>query len=69
MTQPIGEQYIKDMNIIKEELEPFMKKLEKQKVDIFSVAMFFSSYTKELLKEIPNKKQKEVILKNILDTD
>lgn len=67
MTQPIGEQYAKDMKIIQQELEPFMLILEEKEVDIFSVAMFFSSYVKELLKDINNKKQKEVIMTNMLD--
>ena len=52
MNQPIGEQYAEDMKIIQRELEPFMLILEEQEVDIFSVAMFFSSYVKELLKKI-----------------
>lgn len=67
MTQPIGEQYAEDMKIIQEELEPFMIILEEKGVDIFSVAMFFSSYVKELLKDVKYKKQREVILTNMLD--
>lgn len=67
MNQPIGEQYAEDMKIIQRELEPFMLILEEQEVDIFSVAMFFSSYVKELLKNINNKKQREVIITNMLD--
>lgn len=63
----LEQQYLKDMEIIREELEPLMFSLEEKEVDIFSVAMFFSSYLKELLKTIENKKQREVILRNLLD--
>ena len=55
------------MKIIKETLTPFMKELEKQKVEMFSVAMFFSSYVKEMLKDIDDEDIKEVILRNMLD--
>lgn len=63
----LEQQYLKDMEIIREELEPLMLSLEEKEVDIFSVTMFFSSYLKELLKTIENKKQREVILRNLLD--
>lgn len=63
----LEQQYLNDMKIIKKELEPLMYSLEEKKVDIFSVAMFFSSYLKEILKGMENKKQKEIIIKNILD--
>lgn len=55
------------MKIIKETLTPFMKELEKKEVDIFSVAMFFSSYVKEILKEIDNPDIREIIIRNMLD--
>ena len=67
MDLSLEEQYLKDMKIIGEILEPLMLSLEEQKVDIFSVTMFFSSYVKELVKELPTKQQREIILKNILD--
>lgn len=67
MDLSLEEQYLKDMKIIGEILEPLMFSLEEQKVDIFSVTMFFSSYVKELIKELPTKQQREIILKNILD--
>lgn len=63
----LKQQYLKDMEIIREELEPLMLSLEEKEVDIFSVTMFLSSYLKELLKTIENKKQREVILRNLLD--
>lgn len=63
----LEQQYLKDMKIIREELEPLMLSLEEKEVDIFSVTMFLSSYLKELLKTIENKKQREVILRNLLD--
>lgn len=65
----LEQQYIQDMKTIKEELEPVMLSFEEKEVDIFSVAMFFSSYIKELLKDIPRKKQREVIIRNMLDGD
>ena len=55
------------MNVIKKILTPFMKQLEENEVDIFSVTMFFSSYVKELLKEIDDKNKKEIIVRNMLD--
>ena len=55
------------MKIIKEKLLPYMLELEKEKVDAFSVAMFFSSYVSELLKEIDDKDKKEVIIRRMLD--
>ena len=67
MDLSLKQQYIKDMKIIKEELEPLMISLEEKEVDMFSVAMFFSSYVKELLKDIENKKQREIIVRNMLD--
>ena len=63
----LEQQYLEDMEIIKEELKPMMLSLEEKKVDIFSVAMFFSSYLKELLKDVHTKQQREIILRNILD--
>lgn len=67
MDLSLKQQYLEDMEIIKEELKPIMLSLEEKKVDIFSVAMFFSSYLKELLKDVHTKQQREIILKNILD--
>ena len=67
MDLSLKQQYLEDMEIIKEELKPMMLSLEEKKVDIFSVAMFFSSYLKELLKDVHTKQQREIILKNILD--
>ena len=55
------------MEIIKEELEPLMYSLEEKEVDMFSFTMFLSSYLRELLKEIKNKKQREIIIRNIMD--
>ena len=55
------------MKIIKEKLLPYILELEKEKVDAFSVAMFFSSYVSELLKEIDDKDKKEVIIRRMLD--
>lgn len=55
------------MKIIKEKLTPVLLELEEEKVDMFSVAMFFSSYTSELLKEINDKDKAEVITKAMLD--
>lgn len=59
--------YAKDMKKIKEILTPSMKEMEKQQVDGFSVAMFFSSYVKEILKEIDDEDIKEIIIRNMLD--
>ena len=67
MDLSLKQQYLEDMEIIKEELKPIMLSLEEKKVDIFSVAMFFSSYLKELLKDVHTKQQREIILRNILD--
>ena len=67
MDLSLEQQYLRDMKIIKEILEPLMTSLEEQEVDMFSVAMFFSSYVKELLKQMENKQQKEIILRNMLD--
>ena len=67
MTLSLSEQYLKDMEIIKEELKPFMVTLEEKEVDMFSVAMFLSSYLNELLKEIGSKQQRDIIVRNILD--
>ena len=67
MELSLEQKYLKDMEIIKEELEPLMLTLEEKEVDMFSVAMFFSSYVKELLKEVPVKKHREVIIRNMLD--
>ena len=55
------------MKIIKKVFTPAMKELEENEVDVFSVAMFFSSYVKEILKDIDDKNKKEVILRNMLD--
>lgn len=65
----LEQQYLKDMEIIKEELEPFVLSLEEKEVSMFSFAMFLSSYLKELLKEIETKGQREIIVKNILDEE
>lgn len=59
--------YVKDMKIIKETLTPYMKELENKEVNMFSVAMFFSSYVKEILKEIDDEDIKEIIIRNMLD--
>lgn len=67
MDLSLKEQYLKDMEIIKTELKPFLVSLEENEVDMFSVAMFFSSYVKELLKEIGSKSKREIIVKNMLD--
>jgi len=55
------------MQVIKDKLLPYMLELEKEKVDAFSVAMFFSSYVAELLKEIDDKNKKELIIRRMLD--
>jgi len=55
------------MKIIKKTLTPFMKEMEEQKVDAFSVAMFFSTYVKEILKSIDDDDIKEIIIRNMLD--
>lgn len=69
MDLSLEQQYLKDMEIIKEELEPFVLSLEEKEVSMFSFAMFLSSYLKELLKEIETKGQREIIVKNILDEE
>ena len=46
---------------------PVLLEFEEEKVDMFSVAMFFSSYVSELLKEIDDKDKTEVIIKVMLD--
>lgn len=61
--------YLRDIKIIKKEIEPFLFSLEENKVDMFSLTMFLSSYLKELLKEIETKGQREIIIKNILDEE
>lgn len=61
------EKQLRDLTIIKEELEPLMLSLEEKEVDTISVIIFFSSYVKELLNEIDNKKEKELIIRNMLD--
>ena len=65
----LEQQYLKDMEIIKEEIEPFLLSLEKKEVNLFSLTMFLSSYLKELLKEVETKSQREIIIKNILDEE
>ena len=55
------------MKIIKKEMEPVVLKLEEQKVDIFSITMFFASWVHELLQDINDKDKKEIILKRMLD--
>ena len=69
MDTSIEQQYLKDMKIIKREIEPFLLSLEENKVDMFSLTMFLSSYLKELLKELETKGQKEIIIKNIMDEE
>ena len=69
MDLSLEQQYLKDMKIIKEEIEPFIISLEEKKVDMFSLTMFLSSYLKELLKEIETKSQRELIIRNILDEE
>jgi len=69
MDLSLEEQYIKDMKIIKEELEPLLLSFEEKEVDMFSVAMFFSSYVKELLKQIGSKNKRELIMRNMLDEE
>jgi hypothetical protein len=58
-----------ELEIIKKEMEPCILSLEEQEVELFSLAMFLSSFLKELLKDIETKQQREVIVKNILDED
>lgn len=67
MDSSLNKLYVEDMKVIKKILTPFMKQLEENEVDIFSVTMFFSSYVKELLKEIDDKNKKEIIVRNMLD--
>lgn len=67
MDSSLNKLYVDDMKIIKKVFTPAMKELEENEVDIFSVAMFFSSYVKEILKDIDDKNKKEVILRNMLD--
>lgn len=55
------------MKIIKEKMVPVLKELEEEKVDAFSVAMFFSSYVSELLKVINDKDKTEIIIRHMLD--
>lgn len=55
------------MQVIKEKMIPVLLEFEEEKVDMFSVAMFFSSYVSELLKEIDDKDKTEVIIKVMLD--
>ena len=69
MDTSIEQQYLKDMKIIKREIEPFLLSLEENEVDMFSLTMFLSSYLKELLKELETKWQKEIIIKNIMDEE
>lgn len=69
MDLSLEQQYLKDMKIIKEEIEPFIISLEEKKVDMFSLTMFLSSYLKELLKEIETKSQRELIIRSILDEE
>ena len=69
MDTSIEQQYLKDMKIIKREIEPFLLSLEENEVDMFSLTMFLSSYLKELLKELETKGQKEIIIKNIMDEE
>ena len=67
MDSSLNKLYVEDMKVIKKILTPFMKQLEENEIDIFSVTMFFSSYVKELLKEIDDKNKKEIIVRNMLD--
>lgn len=67
LSSDFEQRYLEDMKIIKKEIEPFLLTLEENKVDMFSLTMFLSSYLKELLKEIETKSQREIIIKNILD--
>lgn len=60
-------QYLQDAKIIREELEPLMFSLQEKEVNNFSVAMFLSSYLKELLKEMDSKTMREIVMRNILD--
>lgn len=55
------------MKIIKEEMKPVVLKLEEEKVDLFSITMFFASWVHELLQDIDDKNKKELILKKMLD--
>ena len=55
----IEQQYLKDMKIIKREIEPFLLSLEENEVDMFSLTMFLSSYLKELLKDTQKKSIKD----------
>lgn len=55
------------MRVIKKELEPFLRKLEEEHVDFFSLTMFLASFVSELLEEIDDPKKKELILRKMLD--
>lgn len=46
---------------------PVLKEFEQEKVDAFSVAMFFSAYISELLKDIDDKGKTEVIIRYFMD--
>lgn len=55
------------MKKIKEALTPCMKELDDKEVNSLSVIMFFSTYVREMLKEIDDKNIKEAVLRNMLD--
>ncbi len=55
------------MKIIKEKMIPVLLEFEEEKVDAFSIAMFFSSYVSELLIEMNDKDKSEVITRKMLD--
>lgn len=59
--------YVRDMKVIKREMEPVVRKLEEEQVDLFSLVMFFASWVHELLHDIDDKDKKELILKRMLD--
>lgn len=67
MDLPPEEKYIKDIKIIREELKPVMMSLEEKEVNLFSVTLFFSTYVKEMLKDIGDKRVKDIIIRNMLD--
>lgn len=55
------------MKIVKEKMIPILTEFEENEVDMFSVAMFFASFTSELLKEIDDKNKTEIIIRKMLD--
>ena len=62
-----SQEYLDDFKIIKKVLAPCFQKLEEEKINTMSLLIFLSTFIKELLGEIDDKRVKEVLIKIMFD--